>query len=56
MRHTFATLQLLANTNIKTLSEMLGHTKIENTMIYAHVVNASRRAAADVITIPMGGE
>ena len=56
MRHTFATLQLLANTNIKTLSEMLGHTKIENTMIYAHVVNASRRAAADVITIPAEGE
>ena len=56
MRHTFATLQLLANTNIKTLSEMLGHSKIENTMIYAHVVNASRRAAADVITIPMEGE
>ena len=55
MRHTFATLQLLANTNIKTLSEMLGHTKINTTMIYAHVVNASRRAAADVITIDMEG-
>ncbi|NMW17995.1 MAG: site-specific integrase [Chlorobiaceae bacterium] len=53
MRHTFATLQLLANTNIKTLSEMLGHTKIDTTMIYAHVVNASRRAAADVITLDM---
>ncbi|NMW21410.1 MAG: site-specific integrase [Chlorobiaceae bacterium] len=54
MRHTFATLQLLANTNIKTLSEMLGHTKIETTMIYAHVVNASRRAAADAIILDMG--
>jgi integrase len=54
MRHTFATLQLLANTNIKTLSEMLGHTKIDTTMIYAHVVNASRRAAADAIILDMG--
>ncbi|MEI8185932.1 MAG: site-specific integrase [Chlorobiaceae bacterium] len=54
MRHTYATLQLQANTNIKTLSEMLGHTKIDTTMIYAHVVNASRRAAADVIILDMG--
>ena len=53
MRHTFATLQLLANTNIKTLSEMLGHAKIDTTMIYAHVVNASRRAAADAIILDM---
>ena len=54
MRHTFATLQLLANTNIKTLSEMLGHADLQNTMVYAHVVNASRRAAADAIILDMG--
>jgi integrase len=54
MRHTFATLQLLANTNIKTLSEMLGHADINTTMIYAHVVNASRRDAADAIILDMG--
>ncbi len=53
MRHTFATLQLLANTNIKTLSEMLGHADMKTTMIYAHVINASRRAAADAIILDM---
>ncbi len=53
MRHTFATLQLLANTNIKTLSEMLGHADMKTTMIYAHVVNESRRVAADAITLDM---
>ena len=53
MRHTYATLLLLANTNIKTLSDMLGHSKIETTMIYAHVVNESRRVAADAITLDM---
>ena len=33
---------------------MPGHTKIHTTKIYAHVVNASRKAAADAIILDMG--
>jgi integrase len=55
-RHTFATLQLLGNTNLKTLSEMLGHKKLETTMIYAHVIDSTKRIAANLITINTGIE
>lgn len=50
-RHTFATLQLFGNTSINTISEMMGHTNIKATMIYAHVVNRSKRVASDLINI-----
>ncbi len=53
-RHTFATLQLLGNTNLKTLSEMLGHKNLETTMIYAHVIDATKRTAANVVKIDFG--
>ena len=33
---------------------MPGHTKIDSTKIYAHVVIASRRTAADAIILDMG--
>jgi integrase len=50
-RHTFATLQLFCNTSINTISEMMGHTNIKTTMVYAHVVNRSKRIASDLINI-----
>ena len=52
-RHTFATLQLLGNTNLKTLSEMLGHKNLETTMVYAHVIDSTKRSAANLITIDL---
>ena len=55
-RHTFATLQLLGNTNLKTLSELLGHKNLETTMVYAHVIDATKRSAANLITIDLGTE
>ena len=50
-RHTFATLQLEHDTDIYTIKGMLGHTNVKTTQIYAHIVDKSKRYAADVIHI-----
>ena len=50
-RHTFATLQLENDTNIYAVMSMLGHTNVKTTQIYAHIVDKSKRNAADVIQI-----
>jgi len=50
-RHTFATLQLENETDIYTIKDMLGHTNVKTTQIYAHIVDKSKRNAADVIHI-----
>ena len=50
-RHTFATLQLAEGTDIYTVSKMLGHTDIKTTQIYAKVVDATKRKAANAIKL-----
>lgn len=42
-RHTFATLCLQLNISIPTISKMLGHTKIATTMIYAKVLDETKK-------------
>jgi len=49
-------LKLPGNTNLKTLSEMPGHKNLETTVIYAHVIYATKRTAANLITIDIGEE
>lgn len=50
-RHTYATLLLNNGTDILTLSKMLGHKNIQTTMIYAKVLDKTKRTAANVINI-----
>lgn len=42
-RHTFATLYLKQTKDIHSLKELLGHSKIDNTMIYSHVLDESKQ-------------
>lgn len=47
-RHTFATLYyLLNNGDIGTLSKILGHTQVNTTMIYAHIMRESKVAGVN---------
>lgn len=48
-RHTFATLTLTAGSNIYTTSEMLGHTNIHTTEIYADVVMEKKVDAVNML-------
>jgi integrase len=48
-RHTFATLQLSLNTDMSTVSKMLGHKNLKTTQIYAQVMDSKKVEAANRI-------
>jgi integrase len=52
-RHSFATLQISAGTDIYTVSKMLGHREIKTTQIYAKIIDQTKRAAADKIKLEL---
>jgi len=51
IRHTYATLQLAAGTDLYTISKMLTHSNVATTQVYADVVNDLKRKASEQITL-----
>lgn len=50
-RHTYATLQLQAGTDLYTISKMLGHKNLKTTQVYAKIVDQSKRDTVDKIKL-----
>ncbi|MBD5226851.1 MAG: site-specific integrase [Bacteroidales bacterium] len=48
-RHTFAVMMLTLDTDIYTISKLLGHRQLETTQIYAKIVDSKKRAAVNRI-------
>jgi len=46
-RHTFATIYMANNPNPFTLKDIMGHSKIEQTMLYAHVLEQTKQRGID---------
>lgn len=50
-RHTYATLQLAAGTDIFTVSKLLTHADIGTTQIYSHIIDSKKQESINVISI-----
>ena len=50
-RHTFATLQIANGTDIYIVKDLLGHTNVKTTQIYAKVMNEKKNEAVKAIKL-----
>jgi len=48
LRHTFASLQVMQGRDLKTVQELLGHTELKTTQIYAHLSDDFLREASEI--------
>lgn len=51
LRHTLATLLLSNGENIRVVQEILGHSSIQTTQIYTHVINSEKDQALDRLNL-----
>ncbi|MCC8154041.1 MAG: tyrosine-type recombinase/integrase [Tannerellaceae bacterium] len=47
-RHTFATIYLRKTKDLTSLKELLGHSELRETLIYAHVLDESKQEGVQV--------
>ena len=48
LRHTFASLQVMAGKDLRTVQELLGHTEQKTTLIYAHLSEDYMKEASEI--------
>jgi len=52
LRHSFATLMLRNQVDIRIVKELMGHSSIDTTMIYTHIHDEEKKHAVASITVP----
>lgn len=53
LRHSFATMLLKNDVDIRVVKELMGHSSIETTMIYTHVNDEQKKRAMATVNVPL---
>jgi len=55
LRHTFASVMYRTVRNIRTVQELLGHSRLDTTMVYTHVSEEDKEEAVDILSTTLKG-